>query len=279
MRADARAMSLKARVRNRAAALGLAPHVVLQNYMFERFLVRLATSPWRERFVLKGGLLVAHLHGLAERATMDMDATVRGFALTADSAVAAVAAVCAVDAGDGIAFSVASGEPIRRNDPYGGFRVHFDAAAFGIRVHLSVDLSTGDAVTPAPEEYELPGLFDDTPAIRLLGYSRETILAEKIESVLTLSVYGTRPRDYYDLWLLSGDAIRGNILRDALRATCRHRGTEARLADARERLAAIETSAALRDHWERYRAAFPYAKDVSFDQTLAALRKFLDIVL
>ncbi len=279
MRADARAMSLKARVRNRAAALGLAPHVILQNYMFERFLVRLAASPWRERFVLKGGLLVAHLHGLAERATMDMDATVRGFALTADSAVAALAAVCAVDAGDGIAFSVASGEPIRRNDPYGGFRVHFDAAAFGIRVHLSVDLSTGDAVTPAPEEYELPGLFDDTPAIRLLGYSRETILAEKIESILTLSVYGTRPRDYYDLWLLSGDAIRGNILRDALRATCRHRGTEARLADARERLAAIETSAALRDHWERYRAAFPYAKDVSFDQTLAALRKFLDIVL
>ena len=221
MRADARAMSLKARVRNRAAALGLAPHVILQNYMFERFLVRLAASPWRERLVLKGGLLVAHLHGLAERATMDMDATVRGFALTADSAVAAVAAVCAVDAGDGIAFSVASGEPIRRNDPYGGFRVHFDAAAFGIRAHLSVDLSTGDAVTPAPEEYELPGLFDDTPAIRLLGYSRETILAEKIESILTLSVYGTRPRDYYDLWLLSGDAIRGNILRDALRATCR----------------------------------------------------------
>lgn len=127
MRADARAMSLKARVRNRAAALGLAPHVVLQNYMFERFLVRLAASPWRERLVLKGGLLVAHLHGLAERATMDMDATVRGFALTADSAVAAVADVCAVDAGDGIAFSVASGEPIRRNDPYGGFRVHFDA--------------------------------------------------------------------------------------------------------------------------------------------------------
>lgn len=107
--------------------------MVLQNYMFERFLVRFAASPWRERFVLKGGLLVAHLHGLAER------------------------------------------------------------------------------------------------------YSRETILAEKIESVLTLSVYGTRPRDYYDLWLLSGDAIRGNILRDALCATCRHRGTEARLADARAR--------------------------------------------
>ena len=155
MRTDARATSLKARVRNRAAALGLAPHVVLQNYMFERFLVRLAASPWRERLVLKGGLLVAHLHGLAERATMDMDATVQGFALTADSAVAAVAAVCAVDAGDGIAFSVASGEPIRRNDPYGGFRVHFDAAAFGIRVHLSVDLSTGDAVTPAPDAGQL----------------------------------------------------------------------------------------------------------------------------
>ena len=86
MRTDARAMSLKARVRNRASALGLAPHVVLQNYMFERFLVRLSASPWRERFVLKGGLLVAHLHGLAERATLDMDATVRGFARPAATA-------------------------------------------------------------------------------------------------------------------------------------------------------------------------------------------------
>lgn len=271
MNADAQAMSLKARIRNRARELSLPPHVVLQNYVFERFLARLSASDWRPRLVLKGGLLIAHLHGLAARSTMDMDATVRGVALDEALAVRAVSEICAIDAGDGLSLHVISCEPIRESARYGGFRVHFDASFHGILVHLSVDLSVGDAMTPAPVEYDLPGLFPSSGPIRLLGYNLETILAEKLESILTLGVFGTRPRDYYDVWLLSRDGPDGSRLHAAFRETCRNRGTEFRLVDGEARLRSISASDALERHWIRYAREFPYADGLSYSQIIEAV--------
>lgn len=271
MNDDAKAMSLKARIRNRARELSLPPHVVLQNYVFERFLARLAASEWRSRLVLKGGLLIAHLHGLAARSTMDMDATVRGVALDENLAMRAVSEICAIDGDDGLLLRAVSCEPIRGKDRYGGCRVHFDAAFGIILVHLSVDLSTGDAMTPAPVEYELPGLFEPSRPIRLLGYNLETILAEKLESILTLGGLGTRPRDYYDVWLLSRDGPDTGRLQAAFRETCRHRGTEARLVDGADRIRAIAVDEALQGHWARYARQFPYAAKLSFPEVVEAV--------
>ncbi|MBR1608278.1 MAG: nucleotidyl transferase AbiEii/AbiGii toxin family protein [Kiritimatiellae bacterium] len=271
MNADPVVMSLKARMRNRARELSLPPHVVLQNYAFERFLVRLAASPWKTKLVLKGGLLIAQLHGLASRSTMDMDATLRDAALDEETAVGAVSGICAVNAGDGFEMRVVSCEPIRATDQYGGFRVHFDAALHKMAVHLSVDISTGDVMTPAPVEYVFPGLFSPDSKFRVFGYNRETILAEKLESILSLGVYGTRPRDYYDAWLISRDGIDEERLREAFRATCRHRGTESRIADGAGRLRSIAASEALAGHWKRYARQFPYARDLSYSQVVAAV--------
>ena len=273
MNADAAVMSLKARMRNRAREFSLPPHVVLQNYAFERFLARLAASPWKTKLVLKGGLLIAQLHGLASRSTMDMDATLRDAPLDEGTAIRAVTDICALDAGDGFEMRVVSCEPIRATDQYGGFRVHFDAALYEMVVHLSVDISTGDAMTPAPVEYALSGLFSPDAKLRVLGYNRETILAEKLEAILSLGVYGTRPRDYYDAWLLSRDDIDEARLREAFRATCRHRGTETLIADGPDRLRSIAASDALAGHWRRYARQFPYARGLPFSQVVNAVEK------
>ena len=137
------AMSLKARIRNIARQKNIPAQVVLQNYMFERLLVRLSASPCKDKFVLKGGMLVAAMVGLDNRATMDLDTTLKNLPLTPDAIRSALEQICAVPSGDTVNFEVGAISPIREDDAYGGYRVALTARFETLAVPLSIDVSTG----------------------------------------------------------------------------------------------------------------------------------------
>jgi predicted nucleotidyltransferase component of viral defense system len=192
-------MSLKTHIRNLAKEKRISALVLLQNYMFEGFLMRLSRSEYRDKFILKGGMLIAAMVGLDNRSTMDLDATLKDLPLTEDAIRLAITSICSISVGDDISYSVSSIEVIRPDDVYGGYRVKLEATFDTVSVPLSVDISTGDVITPAPVRYTFRGIFDDENEIELWAYNTETIIAEKLETVLRRNTLNTRARDFYDI--------------------------------------------------------------------------------
>ena len=179
---------LKGSIRSMAEKKNLRAQEVLQMFLFERILERLANSPYRNNFILKGGLLISSMIGISERTTMDMDTTVRGMPMEEDELVRAVKEIIAIDVSDGIEFEYKSIEPIREDDAYNNFRIHLRAKYGKIDSPMKIDITTGDVITPAAVQYEFPMLFDDK-AIPVLAYTLETILAEKYETIKTRIYY------------------------------------------------------------------------------------------
>lgn len=197
------AMSLKAKIRNIAKKKNIPAQVILQNYMFERLLVRLSVSDYREKFVLKGGMLVAAIVGLDNRATMDLDTTLKNLPLTPDAIHSALEQICAIRFDDGVSFEIGTISPIREDDIYGGYRVMLNAWFDTIVTPLSIDVSTDDAITPHAVQYNFSEIFDDEKTYELWAYNIETVMAEKVETILRRSVFNTRPRDFYDAYILT----------------------------------------------------------------------------
>lgn len=269
---SSRAMSLKGRINDHAKKHGIAAQVVLQNYMFERFLERLSRSPYQEKFVIKGGMLVAAIVGLDTRSTMDLDTTLRDLPLTEDQVNEAVRRICGIDLKDGVEFRVASSASIRKEDRYGGFRLRMDAVYDTIATPLSIDISTGDVMTPSAVSYEFSGLFDKGIRIRLWGYNIETVMAEKAETILSRGVFSTRPRDYYDIYILAATRQYDKALfLEALTATAEHRGSAAVLSAPEPILEAISASPDLRQLWRKYQKKFPYAHEITYEMVMNVL--------
>ena len=269
-------MSLKAKIRNYAKNSHIAAQVVLQNFMFERFLLRLSQSEYRDKFVIKGGMLIASIVGLDIRSTMDLDTTLKGLPLTKERILEAVSKITEIDPGDGVSFKIISAEPIRKDDHYGGYRLRLDALYDAITTPLSVDVSTGDVITPAAVRYEISGMFDETLRISLWGYNIETILAEKVETILSRGVFNTRPRDYYDVYILaSTQKFDKKLFLEALEATAAHRGTTESIADKNAILEQIGNNETLKILWEKYRQKFSYAGNVRYQDIIAVLENVL----
>ncbi|MGM9604414.1 MAG: nucleotidyl transferase AbiEii/AbiGii toxin family protein [Faecousia sp.] len=270
------AMRLKARIRNLAKSKNLPAQVILQNYMFERLLVRLAQSEYRDKFVLKGGMLVAAIVGLHNRATMDLDTTLKNLPLTPEAIRTALERIASIDCADAVSFAVGSIRPIREDDVYGGYRVMLDARFDSILVPLSIDVSTGDAITPHAVAYSFHEIFDDSKSFCLWAYNIETVLAEKVETILRRTVFNTRPRDFYDAYILAAtQQFDRELFRQALQATALHRGTAAQIADTAGILKDISESDTLRDMWEKYRRQFAYAEGISFEMLVRTLSQIL----
>ena len=177
-------MSLKAKIRNIAKQKNIPAQVILQNYMFERLLVRLSASEYKEKFVLKGGMLVAAIVGLDNRATMDMDTTLKNLPLTPEAIRSALEDVCDITFDDGVAFEIGTISPIREDDIYGGYRVMLNAKFDTLLTPLSIDVSTGDAITPHAVQYNFSEIFDDEKSYELWAYNIETVMAEKVEPTI-----------------------------------------------------------------------------------------------
>lgn len=274
---SSKGMSLKGRINNYAKKNGIAAQVVLQNYMFERFLERLARSDYNQKFVIKGGMLVTAIVGMDTRSTMDLDTTLRNLPLTEAQIREAIIAICSVPIDDDVKFNMISIAPIRPDDIYGGYRVRLDAEYDTVLTPLSIDISTGDIMTPSPVVYELHGMFDPDLHISLWGYNVETILAEKVETILRHGILTTRPRDFYDVYILEKtQKYRQDLFREALQATADHRGSSAILQDVSLILARLENSQNLKQQWTRYQRQFPYAAQVEYKMLMESLQRIME---
>ncbi len=268
-----KAMSLKAKIRNIAKQKNIPAQVILQNYMFERLLVRLAASEYKDKFVLKGGMLVAAIVGLDNRATMDLDTTLKNLPLTPDAIRSALEQVCAIPFEDDVTFEIGNISPIREDDIYGGYRVAMTAKFDTMVTPLSVDVSTGDAITPHAVQYNFSEIFDDEQTYELWAYNIETVMAEKVETILRRGVFNTRPRDFYDAYILATtQKFDKALFAEALKATAAHRDTAEQIADFTGILHNIEESPELRAMWDKYRKQFAYAAEIDYEQIIVALR-------
>ena len=266
------AMSLKARIRNIAKQKNIPAQVILQNYMFERLLVRMARSEYREKFVLKGGMLVSAIVGLDNRATMDLDTTLKNLPMNPETIQSALEQIIAVPCDDDVTFTIGSITPIRDDDVYGGYRVMLDARYDTILAPLSIDVSTGDAITPHAVQFSFSEIFDADKSFSLWAYNIETVLAEKLETILRRTVFNTRPRDYYDVYILSKTQHYDfRLLREAVQATAEHRGTTDQIADVQAILKDISESKAIQAMWNKYCKQFAYAKDITFEMVMESL--------
>lgn len=269
-------MSLKGRIKNYAKCNNIAAQVVLQNYMFERFLERLSLSEYNEKFVVKGGMLIAAIVGLDTRSTMDLDTTLRKLPLTESQITQAVQDICSINLEDDVCFEIKSVAPIRKDDVYGGYCVRMDAVYDTIVTPLSIDVSTGDVITPAAVKYEFEGIFDENVRINLWGYNIETVMAEKAETILSRGVFTTRPRDYYDIYILgSTQPFDRTVFKEALKATAVHRGSLEQIKDVTGIFEQIAKSEELKDMWNKYQKKFTYASNITFENVLKVLKKLL----
>lgn len=270
------AMSLKAKLRNLAKEKGLPAQVILQNYMFERLLVRLAASTYKDKFVLKGGMLVAAIVGLDNRATMDLDATLKNLPLTPDAIQTALEGICTIPADDGVTFDLGTISPIREDDIYGGYRASLNARFETILVPLTIDISTGDVITPNAIRFTFSEIFDERKSFELWTYNIETVLAEKVETILRRGVFNTRPRDFYDTYILATtQKYDPAVFKEALKATTEHRGTTEQIAGVDRILRNISESPELRAMWKKYQGQFGYAKDIDFAKIIQTIEALL----
>lgn len=261
---------LKGSIRSMAAKKNLRAQEVLQMFLFERMLERLANSDYKDNFILKGGLLISSMIGISERTTMDMDTTVRGITMEEDEIVEAVKEILAVKVDDGIAFEYRGIEPIREEDAYNNFRIHLNARYGKIDSPMKIDVTTGDVITPAAVRYDFPMLFEER-SIPIMAYTLETVLAEKYETIIRRNIGTTRARDFYDLHTLfcsRRSEVRPEIFKAAVLHTAKKRDSVQDIADWREILKDIREEPQLYRLWENYVAENKYIGTLKFQTVL-----------
>lgn len=268
---------LKDKVRNMARGDSAKAQLLIRNYGMERFLERVSLSEHRDNFILKGGMLVSAMVGLENRATMDIDTSIRNMPLDTIAAKAMVEEIIAVPVDDNIRFEINDFGTIMDDAEYSGVRISLNAFLDATRIPLKIDISTGDAITPAAVNYQYKLMFEER-YITLWAYNLETVLAEKIETVLSRSILNTRLRDFYDLYVLqdTGLEIDKATLAAALTATARKRGSEQALALYERTLDEIRISPLMREQWERYQGKNNYAAGIVWDDVISDIRALCD---
>lgn len=263
------AMQLKAILKNMAKQKNISAQLVLQNYMLERLLERVSVSKYHDNFILKGGFLIAAMVGLDTRATMDMDATLKGYPVNKETVQKMFEEICAIELNDDVTFTFRQIGEIREGDEYTGYRVALTADYPPMAVPLKLDITTGDKITPKEIEYSFKLLLEDR-SISILAYNLETILAEKLETVISRSDQNTRPRDYYDIYVLmklQSHNVDLSSLKDALAATCNKRGSAEVVKGYIQIMERVKNSTVMQEQWKKYQQEFDYASDITFEDT------------
>ena len=270
------AMQLKAVIKNKSKELNISPQLLLQNYYMECFIDRLSRSEYADRFIIKGGFLISSLVGLDNRSTMDIDTTVKNLSVNESEISKTLSYICSISADDDFTFVFDRVEPIREDDEYQGLRAFLFADYEAMRGTLTIDITTGDSIYPDVSRRKITRCFDKD-ALDVFSYPLETVLAEKIETIITRGILNTRPRDFYDVYILTKtQGYNAETLRKAIFATAEHRGTKAIMeAGTNSRLAVIENSSELQSQWAKYQKKFPYAKDITYQETVNAVKEVI----
>ena len=244
--------------------------MLIRKYMMERFLARIAQSEYKNNFILKGGMLVSALVGVEARATMDIDTTVRSLSLTKERASSIIKEIAATDLDDGLTFSITKVEDIMEEHDYAGIRFTLEVTLEKLRDTIKIDISTGDEITPAAIEFSYKMMFDDEK-LDIWSYNLETVLAEKLETIVARSTLNTRMRDFYDihiLWAEMQSDINLKILEQAIINVARKRGTLHLFDNLDDILKDIKQSNHLESNWHNYKAYNYYVGNLDWHDVL-----------
>lgn len=273
------AKQLKDLIRNLSKKKSADAQILMRNYMMERFLERMSVSEYKDKFILKGGMLVAAMVGLDARSTMDIDATIKGADVNVEAVERIITNIILVPMDDGVTFRVKQILEIMDEAEYPGVRISMETEFDGVRTPLKIDISTGDVITPREIQYSFKLMLEER-TIDVWAYNLETVLAEKLETVISRNITNTRMRDFYDIHILLklyGNTLNANVLDEALRATAKKRETEKYLSNAVKLFEEVQNDSNMLELWNAYQKKFSYAEDISWDVVMSAVKELYDV--
>ena len=273
------ATQLKAKIRNLSAGDSRKAQTLIRNYIMERFLERVALSRFRNNFILKGGMLVAAIVGLDSRATMDIDTTVKSLHLDMENARRIIEEIIAVEIPDGVNFNITKATDIMEEHDYSGIRFMLEASMDNLRQAIKIDISTGDVITPRAVEFSYRLMFEDR-SISLLTYNLETLLAEKMETIMSRGTANTRMRDFYDIYVISSQkSFDQDVLKNAFYATSEKRETVVQIPDFIDTISSIESDEVMRSQWENFKNDSFFVGELSWAEVMASVRNLAEIIV
>ena len=272
--------SLKAKASNLAKQTNIPNKYIIQNFMFEALLKRISNSNYKDKFIIKGGLLLSSIFGVNLRSTMDLDTTIKGLPLNKSTITKVITEIINIDLKDNITFEIENIKDIREEDLYSGYNVNLKADFDGLKTNLMIDITTGDIITYKEVEFNYTTLFDND-TINIMTYNYETIIAEKFESIISRNIDNTRMKDYYDLYMfvnLKWNDINKETLRKAIINTSKNRETLSYIENANDYINLIEDDSKLKLLWNNYQKNYEYAKDISFEDTIKSIKIISEII-
>lgn len=270
------ANSFKAKIKNISKDKGIPAQQVQQHYLIEQVLKLISTSSYRDSFIVKGGYLIGQMIGLDKRTTMDLDVTLKGTEMSKENLIHIFEEILCSKT-DGFSFSVDKLEPIRQDDEYGGFSLKLNATFDALKEVVFIDITTGDKITPREITYSMTSIFTNE-SIKIWTYNLETVLAEKLETIISRGLASTRPRDRYDLFTLyklRKEEINLEVLKNALENTAEKRKSKDTIYNWEEQVRGIKISDYQKELWIRYQRQFKYAKDISFDNSVQVIKEIM----
>ena len=256
---------------------GLTQLELYQRFMFERILERISVSKYNENFILKGGLLLSAMLGINSRSTRDMDISIKGIDVSQEKMLKILNEILSIDIDDKVKFEVVNITDIRADDEYGGNKYHLVGRLENLKVSLEIDISTGDEITPKELNFEYISIFDNKK-INIGTYNIETILSEKVETILRRGKYNTRMKDYYDVYFFLTklkNEINLEIFKQALNNTLRKREAFDYYNDYKQILNGLTNDERINNYWNTYKKKTKYAQNIEFNEIIKALEEFL----
>ena len=266
--------SLKSKVSNLAKKTNIPNKYIIQNFMFEALLKRISNSVYKDKFIIKGGLLLSSIFGVNLRSTMDLDTTIKGLPLNKSTITKVINEIINIDLKDNITFEIENIKDIREEDLYSGYNVNLKAEFDGLRTNLMIDITTGDIITYKEVEFKYNTLFN-SDTINIMTYNYETIIAEKFESIISRNIDNTRMKVFYDLYMfvnLKLSDINKETLRKAIINTSKNRKTLVFIEKASEYINLIEGDSKLKSLWNNYQKNYEYAKNISFEEIIKSIK-------
>ncbi len=272
--------SLQDRIKKHSKDRNIPANTILQTYFYDAFLKRLSRSQYANNFVLKGGFLLAASLGLELRSTIDMDFLLRQKTLTRENIIRIFQEIIAIDVDDNITFEFIGIDEIRKEDEYGGFSISFISHLENIKVPLSFDIATGDPITPEAITYHYKCVFTHEE-LKLPSYNFETILSEKLETVLRRGTNNSRCKDFYDIYIiqkLRWNDIETSTLRNAFRNTCLHRKYLATKEEAKSIVTNLSSSSIMKNRWSAYQRKNTFAREIKYEDTIASINTVIETI-
>ena len=274
------ATAVKAKIKNKAGGDSDKSQIMLRIYLMERLLERVSLSQYRDNFVLKGGLLVSSMVGVDMRSTMDVDTTVKSIPLNKRSAQKILEEIIAIEVDDGVIFRITKVQDIMEGHEYEGIRFMIECTMDKLKQTIKVDISTGDEITPRAVAYKLPLIIEDR-SINLWAYNLETLLAEKLETIMVRAEANTRMRDFYDIHvLLKQDAVTidRDTMKSAFYATCKRRESTDQIVMIDDVINKIADDEVMKQQWKNYQKTNYYVGALEWDDVIESTRTLKTMV-